>query len=252
MVVVRLRASAGDGLRHLVDHRLLAVADPHRVEAHEATVLGGIGGRLGGSNEPHPERRPLLGRSLGAHDGDDATQLFEDALPRVGTGRLEPLERVLARLRHVLDVERHLAEQLLAAGRVGGVLQRRHRLLGRLDRAAGVGQGDRQPRHEGRAPHPGPLLLGEVGLRRHAWSSPAKLTSRLIGTADSAWLTGQPVLAAWAASSNCAAVIPGTEPSTLSTMPVIPVPGWKVTSAVVSIVVGGVPAWASPWESAIE
>ena len=59
-------------------------------------------------------------------------------------------------------------------------------------------------------------------------------------------------LAAWAASSNCSAVMPGTAPTTLSTMPVMPVPGWKVTSAVVSIVVGGVPAWASPCESAIE
>ena len=46
--------------------------------------------------------------------------------------------------------------------------------------------------------------------------------------------------------------MPGTAPVTFSTMPVMPVPGWKVTSALVSIVVGGVPAWASAWERAIE
>ena len=68
----------------------------------------------------------------------------------------------------------------------------------------------------------------------------------------SALLTGQPSLAAWAASSNCSAVMPGTEPTTRSATPVMPVPGWKVTSAVVSSVVGGVPALARPSESDIE
>ena len=46
--------------------------------------------------------------------------------------------------------------------------------------------------------------------------------------------------------------MPGTTPLTVSLMPVMPLPGWKVTSAVVSMLVGGVPAPASPWDSAIE
>ncbi|GEM_PF-4829881 len=70
--------------------------------------------------------------------------------------------------------------------------------------------------------------------------------------AASAWLTGQPVLAPSAALANSAEVMPGTEPLTVRTIPVIPVPGWKVTSAEVSIEVGGVPALASSFDRAIE
>src|SRR4029079_8324084 len=77
-------------------------------------------------------------------------------------------------------------------------------------------------------------------------------TSRLIGVAASAWLTGHPVLAPAAASANCSEVMPGTEALTLRTIPVMPVPGLKVTSAEVSIEVGGVPAWARACERAIE
>ena len=39
---------------------------------------------------------------------------------------------------------------------------------------------------------------------------------------------------------------------TVSRIAVMPVPGWKSTSAEVRSCVGGVPAWASPCESAIE
>jgi len=46
--------------------------------------------------------------------------------------------------------------------------------------------------------------------------------------------------------------MPGTEPLTLSTIPVMPLPGWKVTSAEVSIAVGGVPSLASAFDRAIE
>ena len=46
-------------------------------------------------------------------------------------------------------------------------------------------------------------------------------------------------LASSAAAWNCSAVIPGTTPVTLSLMPVIPSPAWKVTSARVSSEVGG-------------
>src|SRR5450756_2708071 len=78
------------------------------------------------------------------------------------------------------------------------------------------------------------------------------LTSRVIGVAANAWLTGQPLLAPSAASANSCAVMPGTVPLTLRTIPVMPVPGWKVTSAEVSIAVGGVPALARAFERAIE
>ena len=80
---------------------------------------------------------------------------------------LVTLQRVVALLDHGLDVEGHVSQQLLAAGRVGGGLEGRHRLLRRLEGAAGVGQGDRQAGHE-RCPHdPGPFLVREVALRRH-------------------------------------------------------------------------------------
>src|SRR5664280_2245065 len=78
------------------------------------------------------------------------------------------------------------------------------------------------------------------------------LTSRVIGVAARAWLTGQPSLAPSAASLNSAGVIPGTVPLTLRTIPVMPVPGWNVTSAEVSREVGGVPALERALDKAIE
>jgi hypothetical protein len=48
------------------------------------------------------------------------------------------------------------------------------------------------------------------------------------------------------------ALIPSTEPTTVRWMPVIPVPGLKLTSAVTSSACGGVSALASPLDSAIE
>ena len=68
----------------------------------------------------------------------------------------------------------------------------------------------------------------------------------------SAWLTGQPALAASAAATKSSLLIPSTTPRTVSLMPVMPVPGVNSTSAVVSSDVGGVPALASPFENAIE
>src|SRR5262249_36412262 len=67
-----------------------------------------------------------------------------------------------------------------------------------------------------------------------------------------ALLTGQLALAVSAASWNCSAEMPGTCPFTLSTMPVMPSPGWNVTSALVCSDSGGVPAPASPGDSAME
>ncbi len=68
----------------------------------------------------------------------------------------------------------------------------------------------------------------------------------------SAWLTGQFALASSAAFTKPSSSRPGTSPSTVRWMPVMPVPGWKVTSALVFSLVGGVPALARPLESAIE
>ena len=61
-----------------------------------------------------------------------------------------------------------------SCSRVGGLVadaQRRHRLLAHLERAAGIGQRDRHPCDERRAPHPDPLLVRERVLRRHSRSS---------------------------------------------------------------------------------
>lgn len=68
----------------------------------------------------------------------------------------------------------------------------------------------------------------------------------------SALLTGQFALAVSAACWKSSAEIPGTCPRTEITMPVMPSPGWKVTSARVSSDCGGVPALASPADRAIE
>src|SRR5690606_26029910 len=83
-------------------------------------------------------------------------------------------------------------------------------------------------------------------------AQPASSASSVIVVPERALLTGQPALAFSAAWANSSAEIPGTSPRTRSTMPVIPSPGWKVTSAVVSSDRGGVPAWARPWARAME
>ena len=82
--------------------------------------------------------------------------------------------------------------------------------------------------------------------------TPAVASSVISGTPASAFETGQFAFAPCAASSKPAASRPGTRPSTVSAIFVIPSPGWKVTVAEVSSCSGGVPAFASPAESAIE
>lgn len=57
---------------------------------------------------------------------------------------------------------------------------------------------------------------------------------------ESAWLTGQLAFASSAALTKPASSRPGTVPTTVRWMPVMPVPGWKVTSAFVSSRAGGV------------
>ena len=80
----------------------------------------------------------------------------------------------------------------------------------------------------------------------------AASTLRLIGTALSAWLTGQFCLASSAAAAKPSASRPGTSPLTWIRIPVIPVPGWKSTSARVFSVVGAVPCLARMLDNAIE
>ncbi len=164
---MRPARSVPHGLADPVEHALLALADQLGLEAHEAALLGRVGGRLGARDQPCAEGSRLLRGRLGRHEGLDLPQLLEHGFSRRLARGLVALERVLPLLCHGLDVERHLGQQLLAARRTGGGLHRRHRLLGGLDRAAGIGQGDGQTGHE-RCPHdPGPLVLGEIALHGH-------------------------------------------------------------------------------------
>ena len=73
-----------------------------------------------------------------------------------------------------------------------------------------------------------------------------------IGTALSAWLTGQPSLAAFAIFAKPALSRPATSPLTWRRIAVIPTPGWKSTSADVRNCVGGVPALVNSCDSAME
>src|SRR6478736_8910985 len=65
--------------------------------------------------------------------------------------------------------------------------------------------------------------------------------SSVISMPVSACETGQPVLAPSAIVWNSSALSPGTTASTFRWLPVIPLPGMKVTDAVVSTLSGGVP-----------
>ena len=86
------------------------------------------------------------------------------------------------------------------------------------------------------------------------WSrySSSSASTVISGTPANAPETGQPVLAASAASRNPSASSPGTLPRTVSALFVIPVPGTKVTTADVRRRSGGFPAFARPSERAIE
>ena len=72
------------------------------------------------------------------------------------------------------------------------------------------------------------------------------------GTAASACETGQFSFASCAAWRNAGSSIPGTTARTVKALFVIPVPGTNVTVASTSSLSGGVPAFASTLESAIE
>ena len=59
----------------------------------------------------------------------------------------------------------------------------------------------------------------------------ANVAFRVIGMLASAADTGQPVLASSANLRNSSSVSPGTFATTVSSLPVIPTPGWKPTTA---------------------
>ena len=107
----------------LIDHGLLALTDPFGVKPHEAALLGRIRGRLRHCHQPLPEGRGLLGRGLGGDDGTHSVQFVDHQLARrpPRACRLVALERVLMLLHSGLELERHLGQQLLAAGRVVAV-----------------------------------------------------------------------------------------------------------------------------------
>ena len=79
-------------------------------------------------------------------------------------------------------------------------------------------------------------------MSRVADGCQASLADSVIVVPVRAWLTGQFFLASSAAATNASLSMPGTVPSTVRWMPVMPSPGWKLTSAEVTSLVGGVPA----------
>ena len=100
----------------------------------------------------------------------------------------------------------------------------------------------------GDAPNPGERLKPLTG----AGALGERASSVISGTAASAFETGQPTFAPSAASTNAGLVDAGHGAATESAIFVIPAPGTKVTVADVSSCSAGVPAFASPSESAIE
>src|SRR5439155_7781987 len=86
----------------------------------------------------------------------------------------------------------------------------------------------------------------------HAAGQRSRASSVISGTAASAFETGQFSFAVWAACVKPSSAIPGTLPSTVSAIFVMPSPGWKVTVADVFSSSGGFPACARACESAIE
>src|SRR5215211_7473562 len=135
-------------------------------EPHEATLLGGVSGRLGRGHQPPAERLGLLGSGLGRHQLVDAPQLLQHLL---AAARPEVPQWVLPLLGQRLHVQGHRRQQLLLARRKRGRPQGRHRLFGDLDRPAWVGERDRDTGDQGRAADPGPFLVGEVLLGCHGY-----------------------------------------------------------------------------------
>src|SRR3954454_20223399 len=172
---LRLRRRGGKHALELVEHVLLAVADAHRVPAHEAALLGRLGGALGALQQPLREALGLLRRGLRRDDGADAGELVEDLLAGQGGVGLEALRGVLALRGHGLDGLGDLAGEVPARGvrRLADDLDDGARLLDDLDRPAGVGEGDRHPGHERCADDPGPLLVAEVHFPGHGPTLPA-------------------------------------------------------------------------------
>src|SRR4029453_2210838 len=105
--------SGADRGTQLVQHSLLPFADLHRTEAHEPALLGGVGSGLRSRKEPLLECRCFLGGRLGGHDLTHCSQLVQDLLSCL---RLESTDWTLSLLRHRLNIQSNLGEQLLTAG----------------------------------------------------------------------------------------------------------------------------------------
>src|SRR5205085_11515807 len=103
------------------------------------------------------------------------------------------------------------------------------------------------------------LQVGALELRDqvfevggHAADQRSRASRVISGTEASAFETGQVSFASCAACRNASSSMPGTLPSTVSAIFVMPWPGWNVTVAEVCSSSGGVPAFARPLVNAIE
>src|SRR5438067_2108197 len=172
-------ASAAQGGTELGEHVLLPLADALGLEAHEASLLGGVGGALRAFQDPRTEGLGLLGGSLGADDLVGARDLADDLLGGVSAARLEVAHGVVVLLGDAPHFTRQLAHQVVALARgAGGELHDGGCLLHHLDRAARVGDGDRHARHHRRANQGRPLLFGEIGLGGHCTALLARQNGR--------------------------------------------------------------------------
>ena len=144
----------------LLDHVRLAFADQFRAKSHETAFLGRV--RSARPRGPASSRRRPPPPVLRARDvAADVTECLQDLVAgwRAAGGAVS-LDGVVVLLDLCLDVEGDLAQQLLPAWRVRRGLDRRHRLLGGLDRAAGVSE------REGRSQR-------RTALERHAPNIPS-------------------------------------------------------------------------------
>ncbi len=197
--------------------------------------------------EAADEVRTLLSSVL--EDGDEVVVV--DSAPAAAPGLDNPILRslvddhgltVTAKLGWT-DVARFAAIGVPACNLGPGDASLAHTADERVDRGLPGPGPCRPPRH----PHDGTVRLG-AGRRR----SGEGCRQRDRGAGQRLAHQGSPSSPPSAAAANASAVMPGTSPRTVRWIPVMPSPGWKVTSAVVSSVSGGVPALASALDRAIE
>src|SRR4051812_16255202 len=174
------RGPGAEDLAQRVEHLLLVLAHALGVEPEEAALLRRESGALGGRPEQLAELIALLRGRLLPQQRVDGAQLVEDLLARARALGPEAGHRVLALLGLRGDVLGDGLRELPMGSALRGLDEGPDcgaGLLDRLDRAAGIGERDRHRGARGRPPQPFPLLLGEVGLRRHG----STVTDRLLG-----------------------------------------------------------------------